>query len=75
MELDADNRRYLIAASSQTAHKYGAYFIPNLLHCVDCIPAAVVGDRCEIRVDGKAEYDAVACGDLPTVRRALELQK
>lgn len=68
MELDGDNRRYLITASAQTAHKYGAYFIPNLLHCVDCIPAEVVGDKCEIRPDGKTEYDAVTCNDLAIVK-------
>lgn len=75
MELDGDNRRYLITTSAQTAHKDGAYFIPNLLHCVDCIPAKVVGDKCEIRPDGKTEYDAVACGDLPAIKQALAVQR
>lgn len=75
MELDGDNRRYLITTSAQTAHKYGAYFIPNLLHCVDCIPATIVRDKCEIRADGKTEYDAVTCNDLATVKQALDLQK
>jgi hypothetical protein len=75
MELDADNRRYLLQTSAQTAHENGAYFIPNLLHCVDCIPSNVVGDRCEIRPDGKTEYDAVTCQDIPAIKKMLELQK
>ena len=75
MELDGDNRRYLITTSAETAHKYGAYFIPNLLHCVDCIPAKVVDDKCEVRPDGKTEYDAVTCNDLTAVKQALYLQK
>lgn len=75
MELDGENRRYLITTSAQTAHKYGAYFIPNLLHCVDCISAKVIGDRCEIRADGKTEYDAVTCGDTSAIKHALDLQR
>lgn len=70
MELDGDNRRYLLTTSAQTAHKYGAYFIPPMLHCVDCIPKKIVGDKCEIRPDGKTEYDAVTCGDIPAIKHA-----
>lgn len=75
MELDSANRRYLLSTSAHTARQGGAYFILNLLHCVDCIPASVVGDRCEVRPDGKTEYDAVTCGDLPTIKQALQAQK
>lgn len=75
MELDSDNRRYLLITSAQTARQNGAYFIPPMLHCVDCIPAAAVGDKCEIRADGKTEYDAVACGDIPTIKRVLAEQR
>ena len=75
MELDANNRRYLLTNSAQTAHKGGAYFILPLLHCVDCIPAKVTGDTCEIRPDGKSEYDAVTCGDIPTIKQALAAQR
>jgi len=75
MELDSNNRRYLLTTSAQIAHKYGAYFILPMLHCVDCIPAEVVGDKCEIRADGKTEYDAVTCGDIATIKQALEMQK
>ena len=75
MELDGDNRRYLLTASAQTAHKYGAYFILPLLHCVDCIPAKFVGDHCEIRPDGKTEYDAVTCGDIATLKQGLTEQR
>jgi hypothetical protein len=53
MELDGDNRRYLITTSAQIAHHYRAYFIPNLLHCGDCIPAKVVGD---IYLDSGGSY-------------------
>jgi hypothetical protein len=75
MELDAANRRFLIETSARTAEANGAYFIPSLLHCVGCIPPEVVGDRNEIRPDGKTEYDAVSCGDLPVIKKALELQR
>ena len=75
MELDPSNRRYLLTTSAQTAHKYGAYFIPPMLHCVDCIPAKVVGDKCEIRPDGKTEYDAVTCGDIPAIKETFTTRK
>jgi len=75
MELDGNNRRYLLTTSAQVAHKYGAYFILPMLHCVGCIPAQVVGDKCEIRADGKTEYDSVTCGDIATIKQALEMQK
>jgi hypothetical protein len=75
MELDRSNRRYLLTTSAQTAHRYGAYFIPPMLHCVDCIPAKVVGDKCEIRPDGKTEYDAVTCGDIPAIKEIFTTQE
>jgi hypothetical protein len=75
MELDGANRRDLLQTSAQTARRGGAQFIFNLLHCVDCIPAGVVGDPCEIRSDGKTEYDAVACGDMPTIMDAMRASK
>ena len=74
MELDGDNRRYLLETSAQTARKNGAYFILNLLHCVNCIAPKIVGDRCEIRADGKTEYDAVTCGDVAAIKSAIKLQ-
>ena len=76
MELDGANRRYLLETSAATAHRLGAYFIPNLLHCIGCVPTEVVGDPCEIPPGrSKSEYDAVACGDLPTIRTMLEIQR
>jgi hypothetical protein len=75
MELDGENRRYLLTTSSEIAHKYGAYFILPMLHCVDCIPAQVVGDKCEIRPDGKTEYDATTCGDITAIKQALAKQR
>jgi hypothetical protein len=74
MELDGDNRRYLLLTSAKTARRGGAYFILNMLHCVECIPASVVGDKCEIRPDGKTEYDAIVCGDLPAIKEARAAQ-
>jgi hypothetical protein len=75
MELDAENRRSLIETSARTAHAKGAYFIPSLLHCVGCIPPEVVGDRCEMRPNGKSEYDAVTCSDVDAIKKALEIEK
>ena len=71
MELDQENRRYLIESSITTARLGGAYFAPSLEHCRGCVPTVVVGDRCEITETGKSRYDADACGDVPTIAKAL----
>jgi hypothetical protein len=75
MELDGNNRRYLLTTSLQTARRGGAYFSFNLLHCAGCLAPDVVGDKCEVRSDGKTEYDAVNCGDIPTIKQAIQAQQ
>jgi hypothetical protein len=59
MELNADMRRMSIVR------------LP-LNHCEGCIPAAAVGDSCEIVRNMTTEYDALSCGDFPTISAALE---
>jgi hypothetical protein len=71
MELDAENRRYLIKQSVETARKHGAIFVPSLDHCVGCVPPNDIGDPCELLPDGRTQYDALACGDLLVIEAAL----
>ena len=71
MELDAGSRRFMIAQSLAVARQHGAMFVPSLDHCVGCVAPRLVGDPCEILPDGRSQYDALSCGDLPTIRQAL----
>lgn len=64
MELDGENRRFLISTSLKTARDHGAVFVPSLDHCVGCIPRGDVNDICEVLPDGRTQYDALACGDM-----------
>lgn len=75
MELDAVNRRYLITESAKVARAGGAVFVPPLDHCQGCDPPGVVGDRCEILPNGQSEYNAVRCGDMPTIAQALRASR
>ena len=52
MELDAGNRRFMIAQSLVVARQHGALFVPSLDHCVGCVAPRLVGDACEILPDG-----------------------
>ncbi len=71
MELDADNRRFMIAQSLVVARQHGALFVPSLDHCVGCVAPRLVGDPCEILLDGRSQYDALTCGDIHTLRQNL----
>ena len=74
MELDADNRRFLIRESARTARRFGALFMPALDACGACNSPDVVVDPCEKLVRGApviTEYSADRCEDLPTIRDAL----
>ena len=71
MELDRDNRRFLITQSARNARLGGAYFIPPLDHCGGCIPREAVRDPCEVLRDSSTEYNAVRCGDLAAINEAL----
>ena len=74
MELDAQNRRDLIVRSAEEAKKRGAIFVPSLNHCDGCVPAELVGDKCEVVEERKmSTYNAVLCGDMDAVRRALQI--
>lgn len=76
MELGSLARRVMILRSAKAAAKGGAVFIPSLNHCEGCVPQAVVPDRCEIiEASPLTEYDAAACGDMATVREALDVQR
>lgn len=75
MELDADNRRFLIVQSARNARRGGAFFEPPLDYCPGCTPRNVVVDSCEIKSDNTTEYNALKCGDISTVKQALDLQK
>lgn len=71
MEVDRDNRRYLIEASARNAQRGGAAFVPPLDHCSGCVPREAVVDPCEVLRNDSTEYNAVRCGDLPVIDRAL----
>jgi hypothetical protein len=71
MELDVDNRRFLIAQSLIVARQNGAYFVPSLDHCVGCIPANDVIDKCEILPNNQTQYDAFSCEDIPILAKYL----
>jgi hypothetical protein len=58
MELNADMRRMSIVR------------LP-LNHGEGCIPTAAVGDSREIVRNLTTEYDALSCGDFPTISAAL----
>jgi hypothetical protein len=76
MELDAENRRYLILQSMRNAKKGGASFVPPLDTCGGCTPRAAVVDACEKPPNPSpdyTEYNAIRCGDLATIREALRL--
>lgn len=75
MELDSENRRFLLKQSAVAAVKYKAYFIPPIYHCWGCISADAVGDTCEVSTAGVSVYNASDCGDMQTVRSVLQLQK
>ncbi len=71
MELDPVNRRLLITRSAENARAGGAYFVPSLNHCDGCVKPDAVRDKCEMLPGGTAQYDALACGDVPTIAAAL----
>jgi hypothetical protein len=71
MELDPENRRFLIDKSAEIARQGGAHFVIPLDGCAGCTPPAAVVDRCEILNDSSTEYNAVRCGDLVTIRNGL----
>jgi hypothetical protein len=74
MELDADNRRYLIQQSAKNARRYGALFMPALDACGGCNAPDIVVDPCEKLTRGSSvitEYSAVRCEDLSAIRDAL----
>ncbi len=74
MELDAGNRRFMIAQSLVVARQHGALFVPSLDHCVGCVAPRLVGDACEILPDGRSQYDALTCGDMQTIRQNLHAE-
>jgi hypothetical protein len=75
MELDADNRRFLVQQSVINAHRKGAYFMPDMDGCGGCTPVEVVVDPCELVLSQKTgtgtEYNAIRCNDLPSLKTAL----
>jgi hypothetical protein len=74
MELDADNRRFMIQQSMRNARKDGASFEAPLDSCGGCTPRSAVVDACEKPANPSPdyrEYNAVRCGDLPAIREAL----
>ncbi len=73
MELDAENRRYLLLQSAKNARAGGAYMVLALNQCAGCVKPEFVADRNEILRDGHTEYNAVRCGDLATIKAALAL--
>lgn len=74
MELDADNRRYLIVSSAQTAHDNGSVFAIPLDLCPGCINISYVRDQCMILPNGSSEYNAVRCLDLQVINEALKIK-
>jgi hypothetical protein len=74
MELDHDNRRFLILQSARNARQGGAYFIPPLDHCGGCVPRDAVIDPCEVLPNGSTEYNAMRCRDLAVINEALHPQ-
>jgi len=74
MELDAENRRFLIQQSMRNARKGGASFVPPLDTCGGCTPRSAVVDECEKPPNPSpdyTEYNIVRCGDLAAVKEAL----
>jgi|ERR1700722_6300341 hypothetical protein len=69
MELDPDNRRFLISASLAAARSHGVTFVPPLSTCVGCVPVSAVSDTCEILPAGQTEYNPLRCGDLALITR------
>lgn len=75
MELDAINRRFLMLESVRLAKSSGVFVSLPLNHCEGCIQADRTGDACHIIPSTKStSYDALACGDIPTIRDALRLK-
>jgi hypothetical protein len=70
MELNPENRRFLIDKSAEIARQGGAHFVIPLDGCAGFTPPAAVVDRCEILKVRSTEYNSVRCGDLVAIRNA-----
>lgn len=78
MELDAENRRFMILESMSNARKGSASFEPPLDTCGGCTPRSVVVDVCEKPPNASpnySEYNAIRCGDITTIKQALQMRR
>jgi hypothetical protein len=85
MELDAENRRFLIMESSRIARRNGVYFAPPIAHCEGCVDKGNVSttEHCMLVADAQGNsrldksgrplmaYNAHACGDHDAIRAAI----